>query len=75
MIRALSNAKAKVVEKVLMMLRNQLDKAIDRTTALKQRTKQLQDTLSKGNADEILDLRESLLGQKAHIKVLEQGVE
>lgn len=58
-----------------MMLRNQLDKAIDRTTALKQRTKQLQDTLSKGNADEIFDLRESLLGQKAHIKVLEQGVE
>ncbi|XP_076472821.1 sperm flagellar protein 1-like isoform X4 [Babylonia areolata] len=46
-IRALANAKAKVVEKVLMMLRNQLDKAIDRTNALKQRAKQLQDTLSK----------------------------
>lgn len=57
-----------------MMLRNQLDKAIDRTTALKQRTKQLQDSLSKGNADEILELRESLFGQKPHMKVLEQGV-
>ena len=60
-IRALSNAKTRVVEKVLMLLRNQLDKAIDRTNALKARTKALQDSLTKGNADEILDIRESLI--------------
>ncbi|KAL8558532.1 hypothetical protein ACOMHN_038856 [Nucella lapillus] len=71
-IRALANTKARVVEKVLMMLRNQLDKAIDRTNALKQRAKQLQDTLSKGNAEEIFDIRESLLGHRSHKKVLEQ---
>ena len=72
-IRAVSNAKVKVVEKVLMLLRNQLDKAIDRTNALKQRTKQLHETLSKGKAEDILDIRESLLGQTSHKKVLEQG--
>jgi hypothetical protein len=64
-----------------MMLRNQLDKAIDRTEALKIRTKQLQDPLAKGNMDKFLDLRDSLLkgplpmvsSTTARSKALEQG--
>lgn len=49
-IRALSNAKTKVVEKVLMMLRNQLDRAIDRTTTWKLRARHLQDGLTKATS-------------------------
>ncbi|XP_070212529.1 sperm flagellar protein 1-like isoform X3 [Littorina saxatilis] len=55
-IRALSNAKAKVVEKVLMMLRNQIDKGLERHNAIKQRTKQLHAFHSKGKTEEILDI-------------------
>lgn len=73
MIRALSNAKAKVVEKVLMMLRNQIDKGLERHNAIKQRTKQLHAFHSKGKTEEILDIRERLLGQKDHMRVLEQA--
>ncbi|KAK7493242.1 hypothetical protein BaRGS_00015579 [Batillaria attramentaria] len=49
-IRSLANAKTKVIERVLMMLRSQLDKAIEKTNALKQRAKQLQEAYSTTTA-------------------------
>lgn len=44
-IRALANCKQKVVEKVLMMLRVQIDKFIERSNRLKLKALQLQSAL------------------------------
>ncbi|XP_076461722.1 sperm flagellar protein 1-like [Babylonia areolata] len=57
-IRALSNAQGRVVEKVLMMLRSQIDTALERRDALRLRAKQLQETLSKVSSPSITAMQD-----------------
>lgn len=56
-IRALVKSKKKVVERVLMLLRLQIDKAMEKMQRHKERVKHLQASSSKGKAVTIICLK------------------